>query len=163
MLNHSLSFATLTQYEVDLIGYRGSNLPDEVRSNKKIRTRYLSTSIVDYIKRLPKVLYLVYAILRIVIQIIQLLFVLMSRQYDYIIVQNPPCVPLFFVIILVKMMKCGRTKLIIDWHNYGYSIMRVNRVNKMLVFLAKIYEKHLGRWGDYNLCVSKAMKTDLIH
>jgi hypothetical protein len=39
--------------------------------------------------------------------------------------------------------------------------MRVNRVNKAVVFIAKLYEMFLGRWGDYHLCVSKAMKINL--
>ena len=51
--------------------------------------------------------------------------------------------------------------LIIDWHNYGYSILRVNNVNKLLVFLGKIYEKFFGKYCDYHLCVSLAMKNDL--
>ena len=59
------------------------------------------------------------------------------------------------------MIKCGRMKLIIDWHNYGYSILRVNHVNKVLVALGKVYEMKLGKYGDYHLCVSKAMQTDL--
>jgi len=54
-------------------------------------------------------------------------------------------------------------KLIIDWHNYGYSILKVNRVNKVLVFMAKLYEMWLGRCGDYHLCVSKAMQKDLMN
>jgi beta-1,4-mannosyltransferase len=53
--------------------------------------------------------------------------------------------------------------LIIDWHNYGYSIMRVNNVNSLLVFLAKIYELYFGKIADYNLCVSQAMKKDLMN
>ena len=61
----------------------------------------------------------------------------------------------------MKLTKLSRAKLIIDWHNYGYSILRVNHVNKVLVFLGKIYEMRLGKYGDYHLCVSKAMQVDL--
>lgn len=40
--------------------------------------------------------------------------------------------------------------------------MRVNGVNKFLLFFAKLYEQKLGKAiGDYNLCVSKAMSVDL--
>lgn len=69
--------------------------------------------------------------------------------------QNPPCIPLMMVLAFLKVTKLNQQKVIIDWHNYGYSIMRVNRVNKILVFLGKIYEKTFGRLaGDYHLCVS---------
>lgn len=61
----------------------------------------------------------------------------------------------------MKLIKCNRMKLIIDWHNYGYSILRVNNVNKALVFMGKLYEMWLGKFGDYHLCVSKAMQKDL--
>lgn len=75
MLNHALSLATLTPYCVDLIGYRGQSLPQTHTENDKIRTRYLSTHIIDKLKKLPKALYLVYAVLRILIQILQLIYV----------------------------------------------------------------------------------------
>lgn len=39
----------------------------------------------------------------------------------------------------------------------------MNRVNKALVFLAKVYEMWFGKWGDHHLCVSKAMQIDLIN
>ena len=55
------------------------------------------------------------------------------------------------------------TRLLIDWHNYGYSILRVNRVNKLIVLVAKLYERFFGRFGDDNFCVSQAMRTDLFN
>ena len=67
MLNHALSLARHTDYNVDLIGYRGNSLPEEVQRMTQIRTRYLSTAIVDILRKLPKVLYLIYAVLRIII------------------------------------------------------------------------------------------------
>jgi len=54
-----------------------------------------------------------------------------------------------------------QTKLIIDWHNYGYTIMMANKVNKLLCVFGKIYEMYFGKYADYNLTVSKAFKTDL--
>lgn len=52
-------------------------------------------------------------------------------------------------------------RLVLDWHNYGYSIMQVNRVNWFLVKIAKFYEMWLGKKADLHLCVSKAMQLDL--
>jgi beta-1,4-mannosyltransferase len=112
---------------------------------------------------MPKVLYLLYAILRIIYQVLQLSFIFLSEHYDYILMQNPPCVPVLLVLVTLKALRLNRSKIIIDWHNYGYSIMRVNLVNKALVFLAKLYEMKLARFADYNLCVSQAMQVDLIN
>ena len=78
-------------------------------------------------------------------------------------VQNPPCVPLLFVLALLKTLRLNRSTIIIDWHNYGYSIMRVNRVSKVLVFIGKVYEMYFGRFGDLHLCVSHAMQIDLVN
>jgi beta-1,4-mannosyltransferase len=162
MINHALSVANMTQsYEADLIGYQGSSLPETVKSHTRIRTRFLSTSFLNIIQKMPRVLYLLYAILRIVFQVIQLSVIFLTEHYDYILMQNPPCVPLLFVVALLKTLRLNKSELIIDWHNYGYSILRVNRVNRGLVFIAKIYEMFFAKWGDHHLCVSRAMQVDL--
>ena len=68
MINHALSVATVTSsFHADLIGYRGQSLPLAVESNKRIRTRYLSTAILKRLQSMPKFLYLLYAILRIIL------------------------------------------------------------------------------------------------
>lgn len=67
MLNHALSLATLTSYEVDLIGYKGNSLPSTHMNAPNIHTRYLSTKLVDKLKQMPKQLYFLYAFLRILI------------------------------------------------------------------------------------------------
>jgi len=54
------------------------------------------------------------------------------------------------------------TRLIIDWHNYGFTIMRVNGRNKFFVALMRFYETKLGKWlGNGHLCVSENMRRDL--
>jgi len=67
MLNHAQCLANYTPCLVDMIGYRPNSLPEEIKSNKSIRMRYLSTKLIDKLKNLPKFLYLVYVILRILI------------------------------------------------------------------------------------------------
>ncbi|EPY77164.1 beta-1,4-mannosyltransferase isoform 1-like protein [Camelus ferus] len=57
---------------------------------------------------------------------------------------------------------CG-SKLVIDWHNYGYSIMGlVHGPSHPIVLLAKWYEKLFGRLSHLNLCVTNAMREDLV-
>jgi len=87
----------------------------------------------------------------------------LSEHYDYILVQNPPCVPVLMVLYILKLLRLNKAEIIIDWHNYGYSIMRVNRVNKLLVAAAKVYEMVCARCGDHHLCVSRAMQIDLVN
>ena len=119
--------------------------------------------MLEKLKELPKVWYLLYAVLRILIQVLQLLYVFCSEHYDYVLMQNPPCVPLLLVLVLMKWCGLSRSQIVVDWHNYGYSIMRVNGVNKALVFLAKVYEMKLAKYADHHLCVSQAMQIDLVN
>jgi beta-1,4-mannosyltransferase len=85
----------------------------------------------------------------------------MKRRYNYIVVQNPPCLPLLLVAVLIQLVTWGRTKLIIDWHNYGFSILRVNQANRAIVWIAKVYEVYVGKFAWKHLTVSEAMKRDL--
>ena len=134
-----------------------------------IATCELSTSIIDVLRRMPRLFYLLYAVLRMTIQTLQLFYQLFVRKrFDYILVQNPPCVPLLSVCAVVKLLsKCcccrrgGRTQIIIDWHNYGFTIMQVNNVNRHLISFARKYELWFGRFGDQHLTVSEAMKKNL--
>ena len=70
--------------------------------------------------------------------------------------------PLLAVAVLVRLFTCYRTRLIIDWHNYGFTIMRVNGVNRFIVSVARFYELWWGKFGDYHLTVSEAMRDNLI-
>ncbi|KAF6125359.1 hypothetical protein HJG60_009852 [Phyllostomus discolor] len=78
----------------------------------------------------------------------------------YIFLQNPPGLPAIAVCWFVGCL-CG-SKLVIDWHNYGYSIMGlVHGPNHYIVLLAKWYEKLCGRLSHLNLCVTNEMREDL--
>uniref|UniRef100_A0A8C0B0I0 Chitobiosyldiphosphodolichol beta-mannosyltransferase n=1 Tax=Buteo japonicus TaxID=224669 RepID=A0A8C0B0I0_9AVES len=100
-------------------------------------------------------------VIKVIVQAVQLLYTMLKiDQPSYILLQNPPGLPS----IAVAWVAClfWRSKLIIDWHNYGYTIMSLNHGrNHPLVRIAKWYEKLFGRLSDYNLCVTNAMKEDL--
>ncbi|NXS44143.1 ALG1 mannosyltransferase, partial [Balaeniceps rex] len=100
-------------------------------------------------------------VIKVIVQAIQLLYTMLKiDQPSYILLQNPPGLPS----IAVAWVAClfWRSKLIIDWHNYGYTIMSLSHGrNHPLVQIAKWYEKLFGRLSDYNLCVTNAMKEDL--
>ena len=121
MLNHAVSFATNMECSVDFIGYKGSSLPAKLQELDNLSVMYLSTPY-DMLKNLPRVFYLFYAMVRIVYQILQLLIMLSYENYGTIIVQNPPNIPIFFVLFLLKRFR--EVSVIVDWHNYGYSIMQ---------------------------------------
>jgi beta-1,4-mannosyltransferase len=56
---------------------------------------------------------------------------------------------------MVKLLR--GSKLVIDFHNYGYTILGLNIKNPIILYLAKFYEIFFGRLADISFCVSKAM------
>jgi beta-1,4-mannosyltransferase len=89
-----------------------------------------------------------------------LLGTLRREKPQAILVQNPPSFPTLLAATLAG--KWLRAKVIVDWHNYGYSLLalRPGEVH-WLVRLARRYEFGAGRGADAHLCVSAAMRTDL--
>ncbi|XP_077172616.1 chitobiosyldiphosphodolichol beta-mannosyltransferase isoform X2 [Paroedura picta] len=78
----------------------------------------------------------------------------------FVLLQNPPGLPGIAVTWAICLL-CG-SKLILDWHNYGYTIMSLTHGDRHpLVRIAKWYEQLFGRLSDYNICVTNAMKEDL--
>lgn len=123
MLNHACSFAANTNCKVDFVGYEGTSMPKDL---PEISLIHIDNSLINKLKLLPRVFYLVYAILRILIQIWQLFSILVRADHDVILVQNPPCIPILLVMVIYKSIRrlMGRhIELIVDWHNYGYTIM----------------------------------------
>ena len=52
------------------------------------------------------------------------------------------------------------SKLIIDWHNYGFSIMALSHsASSWIVRVAKWYEGVFGRLANHHFCVTKAMQV----
>eukprot|EP00770_Monocercomonoides_exilis_P006754 MONOS_6720.1-p1 / transcript=MONOS_6720.1 / gene=MONOS_6720 / organism=Monocercomonoides_exilis_PA203 / gene_product=Chitobiosyldiphosphodolichol beta-mannosyltransferase, family GT33 / transcript_product=Chitobiosyldiphosphodolichol beta-mannosyltransferase, family GT33 / location=Mono_scaffold00216:81079-83057(-) / protein_length=477 / sequence_SO=supercontig / SO=protein_coding / is_pseudo=false len=97
---------------------------------------------------------------------------------NYILLQNPPCIPTMFICVIVSFLR-GST-FAIDWHNLGFTILSLKLPPKeekkdkgkkgesglippgseahILVRLAYHYERILARTAKINLCVSNGMK-----
>ncbi|KAK3717354.1 hypothetical protein QZH41_011581, partial [Actinostola sp. cb2023] len=114
------------------------------------------------LSRLPR---MAYYLIKAVYQFLQLFVVLFSCAVNssHVLVQNPPAIPT----LAVAWVACAlcNTKLVIDWHNYGYTILALtlNNHDHLLVKIAKWYEHGFGRMSAFNFCVTEAMKEDLWH
>ena len=83
-----------------------------------------------------------------------------SAKPDFILVQNPPSVPTLPVCWFVCWLR--GVPLVIDWHNYGYTILSLTLGPRhLLVLMSRLIEKKFGRKAQSNLCVTKAMSVDL--
>ncbi|NXG02062.1 ALG1 mannosyltransferase, partial [Sakesphorus luctuosus] len=155
MQYHALALARHGR-EVSLLGYLQSRPhPDVLRS---AHIRMVPLTELHGPRGCPKLLQYV---IKVLVQSVQLLYTLLSiDQPSYILLQNPPGLPSIAVAWVAGLF--WRSKLIIDWHNYGYTIMSLSHGrNHPLVQVAKWYEKLFGRLSDYNLCVTEAMREDL--
>ena len=76
---------------------------------------------------------------------------------EVILMQNPPAIPVLLILAGYKLLTGA--KLIIDWHNLGYSMIN----EELMSFRAfgKMYESFLAPMADGHLTVTKALQQFL--
>jgi beta-1,4-mannosyltransferase len=140
---------------VTLIGYSGEECIESLRSKKNVYVQRLK----PFKNHFPGIPFLFFAIFKVVYQVAQLtwcLFITIPSS-NAILVQNPPSIPTLFIVWIA--CKLHNARFIIDWHNFGYTILSLKLSNKHpLVIVSKIYERFFGQFADNGLCVTKAMK-----
>lgn len=125
---------------------------------------YSSTSTLKLTppRKLDRKNYLANAIFRTISQFMEIFLNLASiLPPKYILIQNPPSIPIL-AIIQVYSLICG-TRIVIDWHNFGYSIMQLNSPSKFAVTFAYWYERIFGYRAFAHFCVSNSMKDFLVN
>ncbi|KAF9478702.1 beta-1,4-mannosyltransferase [Pholiota conissans] len=155
---HAQSFAE-NGFVTDLIGYGGSEpIPSLERLPVQIR----------HIPELPKIMrtlpFLILAPIKIVHQIVYILLwilVWIDVPPEFILVQNPPSIPTLALVQLVGRIR--GSKIIIDWHNLGYSILALKLgKSHVLVRIAKSFEATFGYSAYAHLFVTRAMRNFLV-
>ncbi|XP_042249250.1 chitobiosyldiphosphodolichol beta-mannosyltransferase isoform X2 [Thunnus maccoyii] len=143
-------------YHVTFVGFLDTKPHQDVLREEKIKI--VSIAEVKGVQVGPKVLTYV---TKVMVQSLQLLHVLLKMELQsHILMQNPPGLPGIAVSWLVCVLR-GST-FVIDWHNYGYTIMSLSHGSTHpVVRLAKWYEHFFGPLASHNLCVTNAMKDDL--
>lgn len=160
MQYHCVSLAN-NNYQVTVMGYSsGDSSCEELESNINIKQEFIP--IVPNLK--PFIGTLLYYLIKPIWLTISLLYCLSLTLFSFphvILVQNPPSIPTLPVLVLYS--KIVRNKLIIDWHNYGYSILALNlKPDNHLISLSKRIEFFFGRYADAAFCVTESMRKDLI-
>lgn len=150
MCYHARSF-TGKGFQVELCGYVDSQLPNFIAEDPNITVHTIPR--ISEFGMLRKV---IFQILVIVSKLWEL------RGSDYLLVQNPPSIPLFPIIACYRLTGC---KIIIDWHNLAYSILKLKLKCSTwhpLVLVAIFIEWFFGRFSNYHITVTDAMKEFLI-
>lgn len=160
MQYHCISLAK-NNYDVTVIATRSGSKPDfsceNLENNQNIRQVLMNDS-VDFKKYLPNALaYIIKPIWQALLLIYHLCIISLNHV---IIVQNPPSIPTLPILYIYSLI--SRSKLIVDWHNYGYTILSLNlHPNHVFVRLSKVIEFMFGRLAHAGFCVSEAMQKDL--
>lgn len=153
ILNHVKSLLQ-AGFKVDLIGY--AHEPPLENTNLTIHK-------LKQPAKLPRDLlgFITNGIVRVLGQLYYVLFLVVLKipKSKFIVVQNPPSIPTLILIQLATFLT--HSKLIIDWHNYGWSILHVNGSPNVLVQCAKIYETIFGSCAFLHITVTEAMAQDL--
>eukprot|EP01134_Creolimax_fragrantissima_P005307 CFRG5307T1 len=144
--------------DVDVISYVGSKPHEMITTNDRIKLHSLPTPS-QLAPGLPRAAYLLAAVLKTLQLSITLTYRLLTiPRPQVILVQTPPAIPtLACVRVACSLRNC---KMIVDWHNLGYSILALSRPEASLpVRVYKTYERILGPMADGNFCVTHAMKN----
>ncbi|GAA5986026.1 hypothetical protein JCM10908_006375 [Rhodotorula pacifica] len=160
MLYHADSFAR-HGFETRIVAHRGSAPPEDLAAKPNVHFDYLETPLA-WVSKLPRLLFLLFAPLKILLGAWGLYRTLMSIKPapGYLFVQNPPAIPTLAIVKVVAFLRGSR--VIIDWHNTGYSVLalRLGEQHKA-VSLARSFEHFFGRSAFAHLCVSDAMREQL--
>ncbi|XP_023937718.2 chitobiosyldiphosphodolichol beta-mannosyltransferase [Bicyclus anynana] len=155
MQYHALSLAGCG-HNVNFIGYVETQPLPEIQEHPLITITKLQPLKVD---SYPK---LIQYLLKALWQTLSLfLTLIITGKCSYVLCQNPPAIPTLPVCRFYCLVT--RTKFIIDWHNYAYSIMALSlKSNHPLLTFSTYIEKYFGQSSDNNMCVTNAMKRDLL-
>ncbi|XP_056258610.1 chitobiosyldiphosphodolichol beta-mannosyltransferase [Seriola aureovittata] len=155
MQYHALSLSK-HGFNVTFVGFLDNKPHQDVLREENIRI--VPIAEVKGVRVGPKLLTYV---TKVIIQCLQLLSVLLRVEpQSHLLMQNPPGLPSIAVAWFVCVLRGSR--FVIDWHNYGYTIMALSHGQRHpVVRLAKWYEHFFGPLATHNLCVTNAMKDDL--
>ncbi|KAG8925902.1 mannosyltransferase [Tulasnella sp. 408] len=156
MMYHAESFAK-DGFETTIVGYKGTTPTPSLLTAPGIRFQYLSTP-----PKLPGKIFVLLAPIKVALQLLSLLYALIvvGRPPEFIVVQNPPSIPTLAVVQLASWLR--GSKLIIDWHNLGYSILALKlgqqhfldiRLTSDMLSLCAMKERLVHDWGLQGLKV----------
>ncbi|KAI6153212.1 glycosyltransferase family 33 protein [Pisolithus tinctorius] len=161
MMYHAESFAKLG-FRTYLIGYRGSKPVPSLTSLPHVHLHYLPEPPTF----VGKVSFGLSALVKIVYQTFSILYTLMfsmTHPPEFIVVQNPPSIPTLALVWLVGRVRA--TKVIIDWHNLGHSILalKLGHAHPFVMIAKRRFEKIFGRSAYAHLFVTEAMRDHLVN
>jgi beta-1,4-mannosyltransferase len=157
MQNHICSLAQ-QGLQVDVIGYSGSAPLSSLLESTQVRFHYLP--IPKKLNASSRIRYLLGALNRVITQTLSIVYILLViPKPRFMVIQNPPAIPTLAIFQAVAFIR--GIHLVIDWHNFGFSIMAISGVSQKVVEFATMYEKWFGRHASLHITVTRAMKETI--
>ena len=157
MQYHALSLAH-HGCRVSLVGYVDSEVHPGIQASRLVTIVPLP-SFPKALQTSSKLLFLLTAPLKVLHQISSLYNALAYATPEpskWMLVQNPPSIPVLIVCNWICFFR--NTKLVVDWHNFGYSILAMRLgPNHPLVKVSEWYEGFFGRLASAHFAVTSAM------
>ncbi|KAG9393585.1 Glycosyl transferase 4-like domain [Carpediemonas membranifera] len=157
MQYHALSLAE-QKFKVSLVGLAGTPLIKELQPfihNEMVKVLRYS---IPFTKQVGKTWYFLTIPFKLFFQalfLILTLFLIAGRP-THILVQTPPAVPALPIAWLAA--RRHRSRLVIDWHNFGYTMLGLRfGMSHPLVLVYAVIEKYFGRKADACFAVSRHM------
>ncbi|KAL4735628.1 glycosyl transferases group 1-domain-containing protein [Aspergillus similis] len=160
MQYHALSIARGGGH-VDIIGYSESEIHPDISSHPNISIVAIPPH-PGVLQTSNKLFFLFVAPLKVLFQVIALWWILAyhTKPAKWLLVQNPPSIPTLAIASLVCFLR--QTRLVIDWHNFGYTILALKLGGTHpLVKISKWYENVFCRSAAAHFCVTNAMASVL--
>jgi beta-1,4-mannosyltransferase len=152
MLNHATELVAQGN-DVVLIGYRTGGF--EPPKGARVRPLHPRERVAE---GRSKWAFLWGSALRMGLLAVELVRALRLERPKIVLVQNPPSFPT----LAAARLGARGARLIVDWHNYGYSLLALRLApDHPAVRASRWYEGVAGRLGDAHFCVSEAMRRDL--
>ncbi|GAB7344547.1 hypothetical protein MBLNU457_2372t1 [Dothideomycetes sp. NU457] len=142
---------------VELVGYVESDVLPEIQASPLINIVALNP-VPERLRTSNKIPFAIIGPLKVLYQIWNLYFTLAykAKATKFMLVQNPPSIPTLVVGQLVCFLR--HSKLIIDWHNLGHTILALKLGQKhALVKMSEAYESYIAKYAFSHFAVSKAM------
>lgn len=156
MQYHALSIAAKGGRAV-IVGYVDSDVHPDIQANRLISVLPIPT-FPKYLQTGNKLLFLLTAPLKVLHQIWSLYYALgyKTAPAKWMLVQNPPSIPTLAVAQFLCIFR--KTRLVIDWHNFGYSILALRLGNTHpLVRISEWYEGFFSARAHAHFTVTHAM------
>lgn len=159
MCYHARSFSE-QGWDVELCGFLQEDPCKDILEDPHIAIHVIPE--LELLKNMKS--YLLKVVLKVLHQFYSMInLVWRLRKCDYVIMQNPPSIPILPMLVVFKAFTGA--VLIIDWHNFGYTLveLRYKTFYHPVVLISFLSEFLFGRAADYHLTVTSAMKNYLVN